>query len=284
MQHSSTPCSACGWTSERQDNCCYKSHVKLFYGVSDRGVWSLGSNMILKERSNRAPNFEALNVRFLREVTSIPVPTVIEDWEESDGRYFLLMKRIPGTPLSSLWAGMTMVEKENIAKQTANYLMQLRKLHSDKMQSLGGKPIYSAFLFPNGYGLPHGPCSSDNDLWAEMELALEGVPDDARQRLRERMPPAAPYTFTHGDLTSVNIMVDDGNLAGILDWEASGYFPVWWEFTCAGIGLGQEDKEWKTLLQKYMPDFSDAREFWLDFYSLSKYPNLDERGMALLRG
>ncbi|KAL4993230.1 kinase-like domain-containing protein [Aspergillus recurvatus] len=283
MQHPSTPCSACGWTSQNQENCPYKSHVKLFYGVSDRGVWSLGSHLILKERSIRAPNFEAVNVQFLREETSIPVPTVVKDWEESDGSYFLLMERIPGAPLSSLWAGMTTDEKENIAKQTANYIMQLRKLHSNKMQCLGDKPIYSAFLFPNGYGLPHGPFSSDNDLWAEMELALEGVPDDARQQLRERMPSAAPYTFTHGDLASVNIMVENGNLAGILDWEASGYFPVWWEFTCAGIGLGQEDKEWKILLQKYMPDFSDAREFWLDFYSLSKYPNLDERGMALLK-
>lgn len=78
-------------------------------------------------------------------------------------------------------------------------------------------------------------------------------------------------------------MVENGNLTGILDWEASGYFPVWWEFTCAGIGLGQEDKEWKTLLQKYMPDHTAAREFWLSFYALSKYPDLDERGLALLK-
>ena len=39
------------------------------------------------------------------------------------------------------------------------------------------------------------------------------------------MPPATPYTFTHGDLTSVNIMVENGNLIGIIDWEASGYYP-----------------------------------------------------------
>ncbi|KAH1546657.1 hypothetical protein KXX57_003302 [Aspergillus fumigatus] len=53
--------------------------------------------------------------------------------------------------------------------------------------------------------------------------------------------------------------------------------------TMPSIDLGQEDKEWKILLQKLTPDYSDAREFWLDFYSLSKYPNLDERGMDLLK-
>ncbi|KAL3263274.1 hypothetical protein ABHI18_001968 [Aspergillus niger] len=228
--------------------------------MSDRGVWSLGSNLILKERSNQAPNFEAENLRFLRENTSIPVPSVVEDWEEPNGHYFVLTKRIPGVPLSSLWPRMKMDDKERIAKQTADYLMQLRE----------------------GHGIPHGPLASDDDLWAELEVALEHVPVETRQRLRQRMPSAAPYTFTHGNLTSANIMVENGSLTGILDWEASGYFPVWWEFTCAGIGLGEEDRDWRDLLQEYMPDLSEAREWWLDYWSLTRYPNRNERATALL--
>ena len=97
------------------------------------------------------------------------------------------------------------------------------------------------------------------------------------------MPPAIPYTFTHGDLANVNIMVQDGNLTGIIDWEASGYFPAWWEFTYAGIGLGQDDQEWKALLRKHMPEYKEASDFWRDYFTLSKYPNLNERGVALLR-
>ncbi|KAL4941642.1 hypothetical protein BDV06DRAFT_212487 [Aspergillus oleicola] len=252
---SSTPCSAYTWTADRQESCRYHSSVKLFYGMSDRRVWSLGSSYILKERSSQPPNIETLNLRFLKEHTSIPVPTVVCSWEE-DGRSFVFMER---------------AEKNSIAKQTADYLIQLRKLHSKTMQGLNNQPIYSAFLFPTGYGLPHGPFFSDDELWAELKQALKGVPEDICLRLRERMPSAAPYTFTHGDLTFVNVM------------ESSGYFPVWWEFTCAGIGLGNEDKERKNLLQLYMPDHTDAREFWLDLYALSKYPNLNERGMELLK-
>jgi aminoglycoside phosphotransferase (APT) family kinase protein len=85
------------------------------------------------------------------------------------------------------------------------------------MQSLEGQPLYSAFIFPIGYGVPHGPLSSSDELWNEMDKAQEEVPMKARQRLRERMPPAAPFTFTHGDLTNVNIIVKEGNLAGIID-------------------------------------------------------------------
>lgn len=277
------PCTACGWTPQRQNSCRYDSHVKLFYGVSDRGVWSIGSNLILKERSSKPPSFEAKNIQLLREKTTIPVPIIIEEWNEQNQRYFMLTKRVHGEALNAVWPMMSAAEKEHIAKQTADYILQLRQLHSPRMQSVDCQPLYSAFLFPNGYGIPHGPFSSDDELWAEMEMVLTDVPERARQQLRERMPTAAPYTFTHGDLTNVNIMVKDGNLAGILDWEASGYFPVWWESTCAGIGLGQDDQEWKSLLRKHMPSCEDARQFWLDFNALRKYPNLDERGAALLR-
>lgn len=242
----------------------------------------MGSNLILKERSSEPPNFETSNIRFLASRTSIPTPKVIEEWQEDDGAYFLLTRRIQGQPLSELWPTMSWADKERVAKQTAEYLMQLRELRSDRMESIGGQPLYSAFLFPNGYGIGHGPISSDDELWAEM-LALTQVPKQICSKLRQRMPTAAPYTFTHGDLTNVNIMVENGNLAGILDWESSGYFPVWWEFTCAGIGLGQEEKEWKELLRKHLPDHTEARNFWLDFWALRKYPKLDERGLRFLK-
>lgn len=276
-------CSACSWSPTRQDACRYQSHVNLFYGVSNRGVWSLGSNLILKERSSDPPNFEAPNVRFLASRTSIPIPQIVEEWQEDDGASFLLTKRIRGQTLSEIWPKMTSADKERVAKQTAEYLMQLHELRSDRLESIGGHPIYSAFLFPNGYGIGHGPFSSDDELWAEMSLALTQVPEQVRSKLRQRMPAATPYTFTHGDLTNVNIIVENGNLAGILDWESSAFFPVWWEFTCAGIGLGQDDKECKDLLCTHLPDHTEARNFWLDFFALRNYPKLNERGLALLK-
>lgn len=57
------------------------------------------------------------------------------------------------------------------------------------------------------------------------------------------MPTAAPYTSTHNDLTNVNIMVENGHLTGIIDWERSGYLPVWWEYVCTSVGDSEEDAE-----------------------------------------
>lgn len=242
----------------------------------------MGTKLVIKERSVGPPNFEAQNLRFLQANTTIPTPNIITDWSEGS-RYFMVNERLSGEPLDSAWPRMSTTERHRVAKQTADYLNQLRQLHSTRIEGLKGEPIYSAFLFPVGYGVPHGPLSTDEELWNELAKALEGVPLKAVHRLRAQMPSSTPYTFTHGDLTSVNVMVEDGNLVGIIDWEASGYFPVWWEYTSAGIGLTSEDKEWKSLLQSYMPDFTAAREFWVDFYYLSKYPNLNERATKFLR-
>ncbi|GLA27763.1 kinase-like protein [Aspergillus phoenicis ATCC 13157] len=269
---SSTPCTACSWTPERQKYCSYESYLKLFYEAGDRGVWSIGSKVILKDRGSNLPTSEVPNIQFVQEQTSIPVPTVFESWEERE-HTLILMRRIPGEPLSNVWSKLTTEEKERIAKQTAEYLRQLRALQSDKIQCLGGRPVFSNFLFKNK-GLnevPRGPFASDDELWAEMERGLnEEIPEAARVRLRQCMPSAMPYTFTHGDLTNVNIMVENGELTGIIDWETAGYFPVWWEYVCTSVPDSEEDREWKTLLRQYMPDYRVARVFWLEYYYLCR--------------
>jgi aminoglycoside phosphotransferase (APT) family kinase protein len=193
------------------------------------------------------------------------------------------MDRIDGVTLDEAWCDLPQADRECVAKQIVDLLDQLRGLQSSRLQSLGEQPLYSAFLFRNGFGLPHGPFESDEQVWEDMVKALKNVPDKASRHLRQRMPPCAPYTFTHGDLSTSNIMVKDGNVVGIIDWEASGYFPVWWEFVATNIYQNEKDQEWKTLLQKCMAqDHTKAQEFWLDYSSLSKYPDVDDRGRRLL--
>jgi serine/threonine protein kinase len=39
--------------------------------------------------------------------------------------------------------------------------------------------------------------------------------------------------FTHGDLRPDNIIVKDGRVTAILDWEMAGWYPDYWEFVKA---------------------------------------------------
>ena len=74
----SRPCTACEWTAERQDQCFYTSHVKLVYGASRRGVWSIGSDVILKERPDEGPRNEVKTLQYLTNYPNIPVPKILD--------------------------------------------------------------------------------------------------------------------------------------------------------------------------------------------------------------
>lgn len=108
-----------------------------------------------------------------------------------------------------------------------------------------------------------------------MEGALhESVPEAVRRLLRRRMPPATPYTFTHGDLSYGNIMVKDGSVTGIIDWETAAYMPVWCESLCVSFSGCEEDEEWRMLLRNYMLDYDAAYNFWHQYHYLCLDPNI----------
>ena len=280
-QATDAPCTACSWTPERQSHCSYHSNIKLFYSASNRGVWSVGNRIVIKERGVKPPCLEARNIRFLEKNTTIPIPKIVTEWSEGN-RYFMVNERLGSESLESAWPKMSSDERHRVAKQTADYLGQLRALQSPRIESVDGGPAYSSFLFPGDYGAPYGPLSTDEELWAEFAKGLEKVPEKAVRRLQKQMPVSTPYTFTHGDLAIVNVTVENGNFVGIIDWESSGYLPVWWEFTAAGIGLSDDDTDWKAMLRSYMPDFTKAREFWKNYYFLMRYPDLNEQAAEFL--
>lgn len=100
------------------------------------------------------------------------------------------------------------------------------------------------------------------------------------------MPPCESYVLTHCDLNLGNIMVKDGALVGILDWEFAAYYPIWYEYVSASWGWTEEDAEWKRLLRERLnvhgDGHEDAREFWMDLRRLRKYLDLDEKGREAL--
>ncbi|KAI1333114.1 kinase-like domain-containing protein [Xylariaceae sp. FL0255] len=54
-----------------------------------------------------------------------------------------------------------------------------------------------------------------------------------------------PIIFTHGDIAARNILVRDGKIVALLDWEFAGWYPEYWEYVFAFRGLDNVD--WETL-------------------------------------
>ncbi len=78
--------------------------------------------------------------------------------------------------------------------------------------------------------------------------------------LQANEPPPKSMVFTHGDLNDRNILVADGRVTGVLDWES------------AGTGWREYDLAWVLRERRNYMNTPEARESFLDGYmSFSTY-------------
>jgi aminoglycoside phosphotransferase (APT) family kinase protein len=278
-------CVACGWTHNKQSRCCYSSHVKLIYGAHDRGVWSIGTDLILKERPDDGPKDEAKTLKLLASYTNIPAPELVCDWVDRNRRYFVLQKRMDGETLEDVWPILSHNQRVAIADQVAGICKHLHSITSSRIQSVDQTACSPALLFFDFE--PRGPFHSDLELWDAISLTLHNPPErsfpqQALDNLKKRFPKCAPYVLTHCDLNIGNIMVKDGQLVGILDWEYAAYYPIWYEYVSATWGFTEADAEWRRLLRQRLDTHEDAKNFWMNLYHLRNYPDLDEKGREVL--
>ena len=57
--------------------------------------------------------------------------------------------------------------------------------------------------------------------------------------------------FTHGDLNTFDILVREGKVVGLIDWEFSGWYPHYWEYTSAWFGSVMKT-QWQGLLEDFL--------------------------------
>lgn len=251
-------------------------------------MWSIGSDVILKERPDEGPKTEVKTLNHLATYPNIPVPKVLRDWVLGNGRYFVLQERIQGQTPEQAWPSLSESQKTAIADQVIGVRKQLRALTSKSIQSVDQSPCYPALLFSDRE--PHGPFHSDLELWNAISLTLHdppkrSFPQRALENLKRRLPRCEPYVLTHCDLNLGNIMVKDGGLVGILDWEFAAYYPIWYEYVSAWGWTG-DDAAWKKLLRErsdiHGDGHDDAKDFWPDLRHLIKHPKWDEKGQEVL--
>ncbi|TFY63573.1 hypothetical protein EVJ58_g3183 [Rhodofomes roseus] len=84
---------------------------------------------------------------------------------------------------------------------------------------------------------------------------------------------AHTVVLSHGDLAPHNILVMDGHITGVIDWEAAGWYPEYWEYTTMLKGLqltagpdGQivPKTAWQRLVLS-LPSFCYATEYDLEW-------------------
>lgn len=159
----------------------------------------------------------------------LPVPAV-HDVIKSNGQMRIRMSYVPGQTLDKLWPDMTVDEKKDTAQQLRSILEKMRQVEPppDYIGCCDGSGIRDTrarFTYD-------GPvCKTETEFNEYLDSSLfKKIPPVLRNTMLQGLRTDHRIFLTHGDLTPRNIVMQDGKISGIIDWEESGWYPEYWEF------------------------------------------------------
>ncbi|KAK4154542.1 kinase-like domain-containing protein [Chaetomidium leptoderma] len=189
------------------------------------------------EGVNDHPN-EALALRFVKANTTIPVPEVVSsDWDR------ITMEYIEGQMLQQAWPVLTNDQRTNILDDLRGYIAQLHALSGIHIGRLDGQGAVLPSILPRS----GGPFSTVAELHEWLIRPPKRLEEQSMywHQITTQLGADYPIVFTHGDIAARNILVRDGRLVAILDWEFAGWYPAYWDYVFTLRGMDNID--WVTL-------------------------------------
>ncbi|KAI3326109.1 kinase-like protein [Xylariaceae sp. AK1471] len=200
---------------------------------------------------------EAQVMQFVANHTSIPVPKIYCAFTYR-GQSYIVMERIDGKPARLDWGSRSEESKGRILSQLKDITQQLRNLtppNGHGVTNIVGGPIYDCRLPKRSLW---GPFSTTDDFHKELRngIDLEAdpsscVPSDLLDLLAFYKQPFPKTALTHGDLSSLNILVKGDNVVAIIDWETAGWFPSYWEYVCAW-NVNPQNEFWRQEVDEFL--------------------------------
>ncbi|KAF4944895.1 hypothetical protein FGADI_12364 [Fusarium gaditjirri] len=187
--------------------------------------------------ANDQPN-EALVLKFVKQHTTIPVPEVISsDWDRIEMEY------IQGQTLKEVWPSLKPNERSEILAQLKDYIAQMRALKGTYLGRFDGQGVIVPSMMTRSGG-PFHTLESFHD-WLVRPPKRIAQQSMYWHEITTQLAAACPIVFTHADISSRNIIIRDGRIVALLDWEWAGWYPEYWDYVFTLRGLDKVD--WETL-------------------------------------
>ena len=196
---------------------------------------------------------EAAAMRFISQNTSIPVPKVFCAFTHK-GCSYIVMERIKGDMIGIGWVNRSEESKIKLLTQLKNMVHEMRELRPPEgigVSSVIGGPMFDCRL--PGASLRFGPFSSVQSFHRHLRGGIEfdpGLDCEIKELIRQH-DRDWPIVFTHGDLSSLNILVHGDDIVGIIDWETAGWYPSYWEYTTA-CQVNPQNSFWINEIDKFL--------------------------------
>ncbi|UJO22777.1 uncharacterized protein CLAFUR5_12175 [Fulvia fulva] len=206
-----------------------------------------------------------------RFLPNVPAPRLHAMYRDSED-LFLLMERVPGKQLDTMWPSLNESDKDAITNKLCNIFEAMRQAECpwpDFFGGLDGSGVHHYLLYSQKKGDRKflGPFYGEADFVTGLTNNLRALRErnhrpDFKARhyeahLRNVLQGFRP-TLTHSDLDKTNIMVAETSSGGeerdfevmLVDWELAGWYPDFWEFFCTSSTFDyvywEEDWCWRT--------------------------------------
>ncbi|KAE8353875.1 kinase-like protein [Aspergillus coremiiformis] len=227
--------------------------IKLWIGKRIFGLVGQSGVRISPHRIIKGPCeiTELAALTYIAEHTSIPVPKILNIYHSRDGLYIEL-EYIRGMDLQAAWLGghLSQDQKRHIITEVTGYVTQLRSLeppHTEIVASANLEACLDHRVGPSTFGPFNDHAEFHSFL--RRHIDIENCTQTFGQEVIDCHSRRYRSCFTHADLCPRNIIVDNGKISAIIDWEFGGWYPEYWEYTKAHFG------------QIEMPDWYEGLEF-----------------------
>ncbi|KAK6509772.1 hypothetical protein TWF481_004502 [Arthrobotrys musiformis] len=208
---------------------------------------------------------EAENLLFVEKNLKISAPKLYAAWREPDGSLYIIMEYLPGDPLKKLWPDLEEPQKALILWELRQVVNQIRALPGPKVFATvsGGLLTHDLIRTPYVGDPDHNrPFANEREFLMSF---INNVKSDAkdnnrhsyigdffeRELLSEFVKNEDKHipTFTHADFHQLNILVTEregqkGYNISLIDWEAAGWYPSYWEYVAAFLTVQWDDNDW----------------------------------------
>ncbi|KAI6767716.1 hypothetical protein HG530_005725 [Fusarium avenaceum] len=173
-------------------------------------------------------------MQFVASHTRIPIPKLYAvHVEKETGSIFIEMDYIKGECLESAWNHLSTGERDTVFADIKQYISWLRELQppaQDIVSSAYENPAYDCRIGARFFGPMN---QHEFHSLVRRHLHMEDVAPFLGQKVAKMHTSTYQTHFTHADLCPKNIIVRNGRVAAIIDWEFAGWYPEYWEFTKA---------------------------------------------------
>ncbi|KAF5606707.1 kinase-like domain protein [Fusarium subglutinans] len=203
-----------------------------------------------------ANEFGAL--RLVRDQTKVPVPRPLDLVCDADASY-LVTTTMPGQRLGSYIDVLSDDDLDTFKRDMQKYMAQLRSIsrQGDQRHAISnavGGPCYDYRIvacrdYDKERGHFFGPFTDEEEF--NNTLRTPALPDVFHSTGHD-------IVSTHSDINMRNILMHKGRISGIVDWENSGWFPDYWEYTKAHY-VTKLNKRWLTVVDRIFANFGDFK-------------------------